>query len=1342
MSTLALRILTILEGGQSLKARAIAAKVGAEQTEVNRELYGSLRGRVQKDSEFRWSLAKQTETLPTQNHLENTTSVDPPASEEVPKCQKCGRPMKLRTAKRGSNRGNQFCECSGFPDCQEIQPYEKDQCASDETEASPAAAVLSKFVEWRESKARANWSAEYVSVGAGSSLFAATVESSPGAARLLSQTLILLTKNRPPEPVDEYTAGLLAVAEKLLLRGRMPLPSLSVEEESLRIHGLENLVEDVSFNGRENGWEWRKAPPRWSDEALCTRRNFYSCEELTIPEVTGSSFLDSEWEERFIEIVATTDESLTHWLSPQVPIANLVGTTEGAALDDRRVDFLFSHPRLSKALVIEIDGEDHVPAVDQQRDRLLQNAGLEVYRIPNREIAVGLGPMLDKLLARIRTTIQQEPNRQSEAFRAGQFSLECAWGAKLQLAVLRAMQKGWLQAAADGWHIRIDSQLGSSVEAVEDLVRLLEAIEQIYEGYLLPGQVVVQIGTRAPIVFSRTEKGWARELGEPYLFPNLAAVAISLEHDNGPWTAYPETETDLVVRPAFAPHEFAPLHVSGSQTRLITSIGFDTVRPHLRYILQQIFRKQDFLEGQAEAIYNALCGEDCIVLLPTGGGKSIIYQLSGLLSPGITLVIDPLVSLIEDQIRGLHLYGIDRAVGISSATGDREERERLLKAAERGEFIFVLVAPERMQSPVFRDTLRVMSSISRVNLAVIDEAHCVSEWGHDFRPAYLNLARNLRRLGATNGHPPTILALTGTASRAVLRDMVADLELDARTKNAIVRPASFDRQELSFRIVETDSRNVRVDFRSVLMELPPAFSCSGADFYTPAGKNTFSGVVFTSFAKGQNGVIKLRDEIMAVARTSATIYSGGPPLQTMNRILWNTERRENARRFMANEAPVLVATKAFGMGIDKPNIRYTIHFGMPGSLEAFYQEAGRAGRDRRPAKCIVLFSKPAPHIESELDLIRRQLPELRSAFQATAWNARGDLGSALFFHLNSFKGPEEELNDVRNLATRLQNLRIGESVEFDLPRAEEEKKRLEKALFRLVQVGVLADYELDYGRYIIRAIGGSREHSTIQDRILDYVRRSDSGRVADVQKQLEPIVSRGSSINTVVDLIGVLIGFCYDTIERARRRSIFEAMEAAKQGRDPANFRRRLLDYLQEGMDPESLQRLVETEEINFSVCEEMLRKTNNVIEAGELRGITIRFLESYPDHPVLLVLRALSESLSEDCDDTVVLDSLRQLLGPAVDKYSVTQSTLDEAVGLIARVAENRSPRLFPALLLAIEEGEYTTIDRSVTYDELCRRGLKAGSEEVYDLVILARLRENVDRLKTVMGILSLENS
>ncbi|BDD88843.1 hypothetical protein DPPLL_32080 [Desulfofustis limnaeus] len=177
-------------------------------------------------------------------------------------------------------------------------------------------------------------------------------------------------------------------------------------------------------------------------------------------------------------------------------------------------------------------------------------------------------------------------------------------------------------------------------------------------------------------------------------------------------------------------------------------------------------------------------------------------------------------------------------------------------------------------------------------------------------------------------------------------------------------------------------------------------------------------------------------------------------------------------------------------------------------------------------------------------------------------------------------------------------------------------------------------------------------------------------------------------------------------------------------------------------MDPESLQRLVETEEINFSVCEEMLRKTNNVIEAGELRGITIRFLESYPDHPVLLVLRALSESLSEDCDDTVVLDSLRQLLGPAVDKYSVTQSTLDEAVGLIARVAENRSPRLFPALLLAIEEGEYTTIDRSVTYDELCRRGLKAGSEEVYDLVILARLRENVDRLKTVMGILSLENS
>ena len=147
-------------------------------------------------------------------------------------------------------------------------------------------------------------------------------------------------------------------------------------------------------------------------------------------------------------------------------------------------------------------------------------------------------------------------------------------------------------------------------------------------------------------------------------------------------------------------------------------------------------------------MYNTLRHSDTVVLLPTGAGKSIVYQLAGLLMPGITVVVDPIVALIEDQVQGLQSLGIGRAVGIVSSMAGREERNRLLKQIERGEYQFVLHTPERLQTPEFRNTLRALREISLVNLAVIDEAHCVSEWGHDFKPAYLNLANNLRRFAA------------------------------------------------------------------------------------------------------------------------------------------------------------------------------------------------------------------------------------------------------------------------------------------------------------------------------------------------------------------------------------------------------------------------------------------------------------------------------------------------------------------------------------------------------------------------------------------------------------------
>jgi ATP-dependent DNA helicase RecQ len=1174
-----------------------------------------------------------------------------------------------------------------------------------------------------------NWSAEYVPIGSSSSLFSHEIEADPSATRLLSQTLLLQSRHREPCPIEDQSVGLLAVVEKILLRGRLPLPTLALEREALRANRLDDLVEEIGDDA-ELGWGWRAKPPQWSDAAILARRDFEPSDELAAQPGVDGALLDSQYEGRFLQLVAAVDGSLPHWLLFQVPLSNLLVEPAAQGSDDRRVDFVLCHPKVFATTVIEIDGPEHEPTLDAGRDRLLISAGYRVVRIPNAEIESGHGPALDALLQDLKHLIEPRSDVESLSWWAGRFSLECAWGAKLQFAVVRALQVGMLTPTADAWQIQLHTPFASSFAAIEDLLNLLHAVEQLYEGWLLPGAVNVYAGD-VSVSFHRSVDGW-RRAASPDRSGDCPEICICLEPDVGPWAADPDEPCDLVVRTAFAPRDFSPAHAVGSQARLTSAIDFESARAPLTHLLRTIFRKQDFREGQAEAVYNAVRGDDAIVLLPTGGGKSIIYQLSGLLSPGITLVIDPLVSLIEDQIRGLKAYGIDRAVGISSATGYGDERTRLLRAAERGEFMFILVAPERMQSPSFRGSLRAMAQVSRINVAVIDEAHCVSEWGHDFRPAYLNLARNLRRLGETEGRAPTILALTGTASRAVLRDMVADLELDARSKNAIVRPASFDRKELTFRIVETDGRNAQADFRGALMSLPQAFRKSAGDFYTPSGRHTYSGVVFTSFSKSTvGGVFDLREQVRQATGAAVTVYSGGSPHMSIDKRAWDVEKRENARKFMQNEVPVLVATKAFGMGIDKPNIRYTLHYGMPGSLEAFYQEAGRAGRDRRPAQCVILYSRPEPQIEAKLDVIRNTLPDLREAFENAPRQGRGDLGSALFFHLNSFKGPTEEKDDVKGMVDRLANLVAGESTEIPFARTEDGRKREEKALFRLVQAGFLADYEVDFGGHKYRVVGGSKEPSNVAQRVIAYVRRSDSGRVADIESQLKPFIRLQNLEEATVSLIGVLIDFCYDTIERARRRSIFEAMEAAKQGRDPSNFRRRLLDYLQEGMDPESFQRLVESESISFAVCREMLAKTNNEVEAGELRGITIRFLESYPDHPALLVLRALSESLTVDCDDAVTLDSLRNLLGSSVEKYSVKRDTVDEVIELVAAVATTRSPRLFPALLLALEDTGYTSRNESLSFKSLARRGMSDMPEEVTDILLIKRLQEGVNKLR-----------
>jgi len=328
--------------------------------------------------------------------------------------------------------------------------------------------------------------------------------------------------------------------------------------------------------------------------------------------------------------------------------------------------------------------------------------------------------------------------------------------------------------------------------------------------------------------------------------------------------------------------------------------------------LREFFGFEEFREGQREVIEAVLAGHDTVVVMPTGGGKSLCYQLPALMREGVTVVVSPLIALMKDQVDALRARNLP-ATFINSSLDFEEQKERIA-GVRRGAFKLLYVAPERFRSTHFVETLQRAD----ISLFAIDEAHCISSWGHDFRPDYLRLKAFRERIGS-----PQTLALTATATPYVRADIIEQLSL--RDPRAFV--SGFDRPNLSIGVVHTErDREKFARIRQL------------ADQYANQ-----SGIVYTSTRKS---VEQLTQKLKA-ARLSVVGYHAGMP---------DEERVRAQDDFMAGREQMIVATNAFGMGIDKPDIRFVVHFHLPGSIEAYYQEIGRAGRDGRPSTCLLLFN--------------------------------------------------------------------------------------------------------------------------------------------------------------------------------------------------------------------------------------------------------------------------------------------------------------------------------------------------------------------------------------------------
>ena len=327
--------------------------------------------------------------------------------------------------------------------------------------------------------------------------------------------------------------------------------------------------------------------------------------------------------------------------------------------------------------------------------------------------------------------------------------------------------------------------------------------------------------------------------------------------------------------------------------------------------LKQYFGFDSFRSGQEQLVDALLAGRDVMGVMPTGAGKSLCYQLPAILSGGLTLVISPLISLMKDQVTALRLSGVQAAYINSSLTA--RQCELALSRAQDGAYRIMYVAPERLDSPAF---LSFAASV-QIPLLIVDEAHCISQWGQDFRPSYLKIIEFIRALPVR----PAVGAFTATATIKVREDIRSALGLNA----PLCVTTGFDRPNLRFEVQRPK------DKFAALMR------CLAAHQDSP-------GIVYCSTRKAVEEVCSKLVE----KGFSATRYHAG---------LADSERLKNQEDFQFDLSRIMVATNAFGMGIDKSNVAFVIHYNMPKCIESYYQEAGRAGRDGEPADCILLYAK-------------------------------------------------------------------------------------------------------------------------------------------------------------------------------------------------------------------------------------------------------------------------------------------------------------------------------------------------------------------------------------------------
>ncbi len=799
----------------------------------------------------------------------------------------------------------------------------------------------------------------------------------------------------------------------------------------------------------------------------------------------------------FLLQLVTNQRSIANIIENKINTRALSGEVRNN-FHEQRTDFSIEYPYFdknkSKGIVIEIDGIQHQTDkqryLDTERDRALAGSGWNnTLRIKTSDFKSQVFfEKINKILlpAISNQYVKTCYQNYSEPLWNNDMSQELLEICLIPFAVAR-IQRCLLELIAHKKHPSSDTTWKIAVLerdvpcarlAVDDLIKLIESINTLTnEPFALP-EIDLDVFATKEFKNSKFQKQPAQSINQfnaSAKYDLVLDISI-LERSSKPQIVFSNATEIISIRSIHysevnrkvftgAMIQYKPFCVKENNTDN-WKVFDKNAQAGLEYLLQSIFRKHKFRDGQLPIINNALQCKSVIGLLPTGGGKSLTYQLSALLQPGICLVVDPIRSLMKDQVDGLIRNNIDSCSFINSTLQGEEKRKAMRKLAE-GKVQFSFISPERLQMDEFRILLNDMyENNTFFSYCVIDEAHCVSEWGHDFRTAYLRLGENAIRYCKTkNLKSLPLFGLTATASYDVLADVQRELsgddELNRLSEDAIIRAEYTKRHELQFIVEEvTFSENnlktiwdlkktlgstKRSRVKRLIKEIPEqipefcnnplkVFSAEDWGINEKGEKAAFdrmkiknfspyafyqdsnAALIFCPHTRGHFGVtdkFKLDyrgnpisprngyyDILIGLDGLKPGFFMGsGNDSDTSSDI--QEESFTNQDSFINNELNLMIATKAFGMGIDKENIRYTIHINYPGSLESYVQEAGRAGRDGKIALSYILFNDQNVGLEQEEIQIDN------------------DLDINMYFHRNSFKGELKELAILDELLTEI-----------------------------------------------------------------------------------------------------------------------------------------------------------------------------------------------------------------------------------------------------------------------------------------------------------------------------------